>query len=193
MKVIVGLGNPGQTYRDTRHNVGFLVIQCLADSRKIAIHQRLVNPQDGRPAGVMGEYAQTGETVRVVMPLTMMNESGDALVALSVLAQDVLIVCDDVQLPLGTLRLRPNGGPGGHHGLQSCLQAMETEEVARLRVGVGSGELPSDLRDFVLSPFRNAERPLVKRMIQEAARACDAWVTEGMLAAMNHYNRAYEI
>ena len=192
MKTIVGLGNPGQTYHDTRHNAGFMVIQALADRHGAQILNRMVNPLDGRPAGVSGEYQEGADTVRLLMPLTMMNESGEALRAVDVGLPELLIVCDDVHLPLGSLRLRPDGGAGGHHGLQSCLEALGTEQVARLRLGVGSGELPRELRDFVLSPFHSSERPIMKQMMAQAVEACDAWVKEGMNAAMNRYNRAQE-
>jgi len=110
MKVIVGLGNPGQTYQGTRHNVGFAVIQALADRRGVSLTHRTVSPADGRPAGVFGEYEHGGETIRLLMPLTMMNESGEVLRTVEVPRQELLIVCDDVNLPLGAIRLRPQGG-----------------------------------------------------------------------------------
>ena len=189
VKVIVGLGNPGHNYHDTRHNAGFMVIQLLAERHGAQILNRRVNPQDGRPAGVSGDFTHAGQTVQLLMPLTMMNESGDALRGLEADVKDVLVVCDDVNLPLGTLRLRADGGAGGHHGLQSCLEALGTEAVARLRLGVGTAELPKDLHDFVLSPVAPAERPVMKHMIAQAADACEAWVTEGVEMAMNRYNR----
>jgi len=190
VKAIVGLGNPGHTYHGTRHNVGFAVIQALAERHRVQIAHRLLSPGDERPAAVYGEYeAGDGSTVRLVMPLTMMNESGEALRALSVPVQHVLIVCDDVNLPLGTLRLRPQGSAGGHHGLQSCLDALGTDDVPRLRVGVGAEPLPRDLEDFVLSAFTSAERPAMARAVEQAQDACEAWVTEGLEAAMTRFNR----
>jgi PTH1 family peptidyl-tRNA hydrolase len=189
---ILGLGNPGQTYHGTRHNVGFLVIQRLAERHSVQMQHRLVNPVDGRPAGVCGEYQEGTAPVRLLMPLTMMNESGDVLRALDVDPQSLLVVCDDVNLPLGTIRLRPSGSAGGHHGLQSCLEALGTEQVPRLRIGVGSTEMPSDLQGFVLSPFRRTERLLIQRAVEEAAEACETWVKEGMDAAMNRYNRTQD-
>jgi PTH1 family peptidyl-tRNA hydrolase len=104
----------------------------------------------------------------------------------------LLIVCDDVNLPLGTIRLRLQGSAGGHHGLQSCLEALGTEEVPRLRIGVGVEPLPADLDGFVLSRFSSAERPIAKQAVERAALACEAWVTEGMETAMNRYNRSFE-
>jgi PTH1 family peptidyl-tRNA hydrolase len=189
VNVIVGLGNPGHTYHGTRHNVGFAVIQALAERRRVPLAHRLVNPADERPAAVYGEYELGGRAVRLVMPLTMMNESGDALRALTVPPTQLLIVCDDVNLPLGALRLRPQGSAGGHNGLQSCLDVLGTEDVPRLRVGVGIEPLPRELQDFVLSAFTSGERPAITQALAQAVDACEAWVTDGLDAAMNRFNR----
>ena len=131
-------------------------------------------------------------TVRLLMPLTMMNESGEALKALPAQTSDLLVVCDDVNLPVGVLRLRPEGSDGGHHGLASCLAVLGTAAFARLRVGVGMSSLPNDLHDFVLSPVSPAERPVMERVIAQAADACEAWVKSGIEVAMNQYNRAQD-
>ena len=192
MKLIVGLGNPGHTFHDTRHNAGFAVIQCVAEQRQVSLDHPLVNRLDGRPAAVFGDYTLGRETVRLLMPLTMMNESGEALRDPDAAPRDLLIVCDDVNLPLGALRVRPEGGAGGHHGLQSCLDVLGTERVPRLRLGVAHGPLPSDLTNFVLSRFSGAERPLMKRAIEQAAEAVECWAQEGIEAAMNRYNRTQE-
>lgn len=191
MHVIVGLGNPGQTFRDTRHNVGFMVIQFLGQRRDVDVRNAVMG-RDGHPAAVTGEYALDGHPVRLLMPLTMMNASGEALRDLPIAPPAQLVVCDDVNLPLGVLRLRPQGSAGGHHGLMSCLEVLGTEDVPRLRLGVGNASMPSDLREFVLSPFSGAERPVMKRMIEQAADACETWVTKGMDVAMNEFNRAVE-
>ena len=188
----MGLGNPGQTFQPTRHNVGFRVIQRLSERRGVQMADRRVSSVDGRPASVSGEYQVDGVTVRLLMPLTMMNESGEALRGLEAPRQDLLVVCDDVNLPLGTIRLRREGGSGGHHGLQSCLDVLGTEDVPRLRIGVGTPQLPRDLEDFVLSPFPSAERPVITRAIEQAAEACEQWVTEGMDVVMNRYNRTQD-
>ncbi len=188
MNLIVGLGNPGHTFSGTRHNVGFDVVQQLAERHGVAIEQRVVNPDDGRPAGVYGEYQDGAETVRLLMPLTMMNASGEALKRLDAPLDRVLIICDDVNLPLGALRLRPQGSDGGHHGLASCLQVLATDAVPRLRIGVGTEALPSDLNQFVLSRFASSERPQMQRALEQAADACETWVRDGIEAAMNRYN-----
>lgn len=190
MKTIVGLGNPGQTYHGTRHNVGFALIQQLIDRHGVKLQHRLVNPTDERPAAVYGDYAVGGESVRLMMPLTMMNESGEALSATAVDLQHLLVVCDDVNLPLGVIRVRPGGSSGGHHGLQSCLEVLKTEDLPRLRIGVGTPQMPRDLQEFVLSQFNREERPLIRQAIEQAADACEMWVTDGMAVAMNRYNQA---
>lgn len=192
MKVIVGLGNPGHTFYASRHNVGFRVIETLAKRRRVDIRSRLLHPSTGRPAGVFGEYRVGQETVHLVMPLTMMNESGDALRALQVPREQLLVVCDDANLPLGRLRLRAEGGAGGHHGLASCLAVLGTEAVPRLRVGVGVEPLPADLTNFVLGSFAPEERAPMAQAFEQAADACERWVSEGLTAAMNRYNTAQD-
>ena len=188
MNVVIGLGNPGHTYHQTRHNVGFMVVEWLANRHGVSVTRRVMHPTDQRPAAVYGEYQEGERTVQLLMPLTMMNESGDALTAIGRTPNELLVVCDDVNLPLGTIRLRPHGGAGGHHGLESCLAALGTENVGRLRVGVGVEEMPRDLEAFVLSRFRNTELPLIKQAVAQAAEACETWINEGIEAAMNRYN-----
>lgn len=185
---IVGLGNPGHTYHATRHNVGFQVIDALARRHGVRVDQRLVNPADGRPAAVYGDAAKGKQRLRLIMPLAMMNESGDVFRALPASRPPFLIVCDDVNLPLGKLRMRSQGGAGGHHGLQSCLDVLGTEQVARLRVGVGTPTMPRELHEFVISNFTPEERPVIKDAIGQAAEACQAWAREGLEAVMSRYN-----
>ena len=119
-------------------------------------------------------------------------DHGDALKGSTIPPQDLLIICDDVNLPLGTIRLRPHGGAGGHHGLASCLDVLGTEQVPRLRIGVGIEPLPDHLEDFVLAPFQASEAPVVMRSIEQAAEACESWVTDGIEAAMNRHNTAVQ-
>ena len=191
MKTIIGLGNPGQTYHETRHNAGFMVIQWLAERHRIALSATAMSPVDQRPAAVFGDAAEAArQPMRLAMPLTMMNESGEALRVLNAEPSALLIVCDDVNLPLGAIRLRPKGSAGGHHGLDSCLAALGTEDVSRLRVGVGVEPLPRDLETFVLCRFQSAERPLIRQAVEWAGHACEAWAEDGIEIAMNRYNRA---
>lgn len=191
VKLLLGLGNPGHTFHGTRHNVGFAVIQRLAEQGRVGLDHRLVG-LDGRPAVVYGELVHEGQTVRLAMPLTMMNESGEALRVLEAGLDDLLIICDDVNLPLGAIRLRADGGPGGHHGLQSCLDVLGTERVGRLRIGVGAKDMPQHLEHFVLSRFGADERPAMTHAIEQAVEACLTWVKEGVAVAMNRYNRSQD-
>ena len=172
-----------------------MLVQALADRRRADLRERLLD-REGRPAAVAATYELAGETVRLVMPLTMMNASGQALGAPEVRPQDLrelLIVCNDVNLPVGALRLRPQGSAGGHHGLESCLQAVASDQVPRLRIGVGTEPLPRDLEEFVLSPFARTDRPIIKRIIDQAADACETWIQEGIEMAMNRYNRPQDL
>ncbi len=191
MKVIVGLGNIGPEYATTRHNVGFMVVDRLAADHGGGLTQR--HRQQRELAAIYGDIRIGSEQVRLVQPQTMMNRSGLALGALAswhVEPADLLLVCDDVNLPLGILRMKPRGSAGGHHGLMSCFAALGTSDVPRLRVGVGTEPLPRDLTDFVVSPFRPAERPLVAQTIERATEACELWAAKGIEAAMNRANPA---
>jgi len=186
MKRIVGLGNPGRQYASTRHNVGFMVVEKLRRTHRQPRWSRAL------PLSAQCVIRMGGAAVRLMRPLTMMNRSGEAFVAAvprwRVAPAELLLVCDDVNLPLGTVRLRPRGSAGGHHGLASCLEHLGTEEIPRLRIGIGVQPLPKDLTDFVLSSFRAEERPMVHRTIARAAETCELWVTEGIQAAMNRAN-----
>jgi len=181
MKLIVGLGNPGSRYADTRHNVGAMVVQRL-----------------GRRGGAWKEHAsgefgyRIAEEVGLILPRVMMNVSGAAVRAAveqwHATPQETLIVCDDVNLPVGTLRLRPHGSDGGHHGLASCLAHLGTDAVPRLRIGVGITPLPEDLTEFVLSPFDPQERMTLRGVLARAVEACELWATHGIERAMHRTN-----
>ncbi len=187
MKLIVGLGNPGREYRETRHNVGFMVVDELA-----------------RRAGLTwgGGPAQIPETlvakrygaapVLLAKPLTFMNRSGAAAAGLSryydVPAEELLVVVDEVALPLGRLRLRANGSAGGHNGLKSVIEGLGTTAFPRLRLGVGRGDGRRDLADHVLSKFEAGERADLESLVARAADAAEMFAAEGVVKAMNVYN-----
>ena len=178
MKLIVGLGNVGSDYADTRHNVGFMVVQRLAARHRV---------RWSRQGGALCGRWRLGTTVmKLLLPQTMMNRSGEALAARRTVPEACLIVLDDVNLPLGTLRLRPQGSDGGHHGLASCIGALGTEGVPRLRIGVGARPLPKDLTEFVLSPFEPDERPVLDGAMGKAVDVCEVWAREGIRGAMEH-------
>lgn len=184
-RLILGLGNPGERYRETRHNLGFQVIEELARRRGVALG-RLV---------CQSRVAELPETL-LAMPQTYMNRSGYAARCLLELRglrpADVLVVYDDLHLPLGRLRLRLAGSPGGHRGMESVLENLRTDEVARLRLGIagpaGSPAGGEGQVDFVLSPFSAGERDDVREMVGRAADACESWLREGGEAAMNRFN-----
>jgi len=182
MKAVVGLGNPGAEYKGTRHNVGFEVIAELA--RRWGV--RLKRWKSMSDLAIVQDRG-----VLLAQPQTFMNASGEAvgrMVAFhKVEPADLLVVVDDVQLPLGRVRLRPSGSAGGHNGLKSVIQYVG-EAFPRLRIGVGRGDPQWDLVDHVLSPFRTEERDAIARAIGRAADAAEMFVEEDVAAAMNKYN-----
>ena len=185
MKLIVGLGNPGPKYRGTRHNVGFDVIDKLARRRGLVF--------ESAPTEALIARDRSTQGVMLAKPLTFMNRSGEAVADLERYYRfdlgDVLIVVEDVHLPLGRLRARAGGSDGGHQGLRSVVDALGTEEFARLRVGVGRGDPRRDLADHVLSRFELAEHGDIEAAIGRAADAVDMFTTEGIEPVMNTFNR----
>lgn len=190
MKLVAGLGNPGARYRGTRHNVGFDVIDLIAGRERLAFETA---PADALMA--RWRFAdRPDESVLLVKPLTFMNISGQAVGALShfykVALSDVLIVCDDVNLPLGRLRVRASGTEGGHNGLRSVAEVLGTIDYARLRIGVGRGDTRRDLADHVLARFEPDEMSGIEAAVARAADAVGAWVSDGLAKTMNTYNRS---
>ncbi|HXG72639.1 MAG TPA: aminoacyl-tRNA hydrolase [Gemmatimonadaceae bacterium] len=192
MKVILGLGNPGRQYEATRHNVGWWLIDHLADVWHFDGWKR-----SGEAHVASHEVA--GTRVRLVKPHTYMNLSGQVLKnyvrsPFWSAAKDLLVVVDEVQLPVGRFRLRSRGSAGGHNGLKSVEHALGTQEYSRLRIGVGPSEerkgIYGDLAEFVLAPFARDEREDVISIIPSLTDATQSWLTEGIEKAMNLHNRA---
>jgi PTH1 family peptidyl-tRNA hydrolase len=183
VKLIVGLGNPGAKYRGTRHNIGFAVVDELARRRSVEF--------DASPVEALVAKVRGAEPVLLAKPLTFMNASGDSVAGLAryfrVEPADLLVVVDEVQLPLGKLRARARGSAGGHNGLKSLIAHLG-EDFARLRIGVGRGDMRRDLADHVLARFDAAEAAEVERMTTRAADASEMFVTSGIEAVMNAYN-----
>lgn len=185
MKLIVGLGNPGRQYAGTRHNVGFDVLQVLAQRLNVDRwkSQFEADIADGR----LGD-----ERVLLLAPTTYMNLSGRAvkshLVFHKVTAADVLVICDDLNLPSGKLRLRASGTAGGQKGLQNIVDQLGTTQVPRLRIGIGRPAPPIDPSDYVLGRFSAEERPGIDAACQTAADAVELWAKQGLAAAMNKFN-----
>jgi PTH1 family peptidyl-tRNA hydrolase len=187
MKVVAGLGNPGSAYDDTRHNVGWWMVDRLAFDWGFGAFER-----EGR--ALQTEGARAGETVRLTKPATYMNRSGAALAPLRGLdefevVRDLLVVVDDATLDVGRVRFRPGGGAGGHNGLRSVEAALGTREYARLRIGVGIAPSGGDLSEWVLSSMPPDDEEVVLRLLPELTEAVDLWITEGVEAAMNRFNR----
>ncbi len=186
MRVIAGLGNPGEEYEGSRHNVGFLVVAGLADGCGIRLSA-------GRGDFMSGVGKIAGTHVRFVMPLTYMNGSGRAIAQVleetGATPDEVLVICDDVDLPLGQLRLRGSGSAGGHKGLSSIIERLSTEGFARLRLGVGRPPDGDEMVDFVLDRFADTERPDVDEMVSRAVAAVELMLRDGIGAAMTVFNR----
>lgn len=187
MKLLVGLGNPGAKYYDTRHNIGFRVIDALA--RRWSVDQWREQHQ-----ALVAKVREGDEPVLLAKPTTFMNLSGLAVAGLAgyyrIVVPDVLVVLDEVALPLGRLRAGRGGSAGGHNGLKSIIERLGTQEVPRLRIGVGRGDARKDLADYVLGTFAVEEREDVEAAVLRAADASVTFVTGGIERVMNAFNAA---
>lgn len=182
MKLIVGLGNPGVRYKYTRHNIGANVAAELAGANNISLRRR-------KYLSRFGEGKVAGEEVNIISPLTYMNLSGRAVSAIvrdkKIALSDILIICDDADLKLGNIRIRPKGSSGGHRGLRSIIENLGSEGFARLRIGIGKD---GDLRNHVLSSFAKDEMDRVEEIKERAAAAVSSWLEKGIAHTMNLYN-----
>lgn len=182
MKIITGLGNPGRNYVETRHNAGWMAVNKLA-ARCGARHEELR----------CGGLRVRSDEMWLFKPLSFMNLCGPPVACMvreaGVELQDTLVLVDDLNLPLGRIRLRPGGSSGGHNGLESLIEALGTEQFPRLRLGIGPCPPGTDGREFVLSPFGPDEWPSVEAMTDEAVEAALCWAKEGIEAAMTQFNR----
>ncbi len=190
MKCIVGLGNPGREYADTRHNAGFRIIALLTNMLKISL-------KPGKGEFLFGKGMYSDSEVLLVVPLTYMNDSGvavrDVIEQFGIELGDLLLVYDDFQLPLGQLRFRENGSDGGHNGMASVIYHLNTEEIQRLRIGIGGASLPNENRkdqmaDYVLAPFEKDEEPIITAAVNRAATAVQEWIQHGIVYTMNRFN-----
>ena len=187
MKLVVGLGNPGSQYRETRHNVGFLVVDELARRWRVEQWRDQFQALAAKTAG-------DGGPVLMAKPMTFMNLSGQAVAGLAgfykIEPADVFVVTDDVALPLGRLRARREGSDGGHNGLRSVIEALGTQAFPRLRVGVGRGDGERDVVDHVLGRFAADERDTVSAAVLRAADATEMFLRDGIERVMNAFNAA---
>jgi peptidyl-tRNA hydrolase, PTH1 family len=182
MKLIVGLGNPGEEYKATRHNIGANVAKRLAKSNNISLRKR-------KYLSRFGEGKIGGEEVNILLPLTYMNLSGKAVYSIvknkKIAPSDILVICDDADLKLGDIRIRPKGSDGGHRGLRSIIEGLGTNSFPRLRIGISKEE---NLRNHVLAPFGRDEIGKVEEAKKRAADAALCWLTKGIAQTMNFYN-----
>jgi len=189
-KLIVGLGNPGREYADTRHNVGFMVADRLAEKLNCSFRKKWRFSAEVAEAAV-GD----ADKVMLAKPRTFMNRSGSAVNAMlqwsKIAPADLLVIVDDADLPPGQIRLRASGGSGGHNGLRSIIEALGgNEEFARLRVGIGrSAPVGADITDHVLGKFAPQERDLAREAVATAVAAVECCLREGLVSAMNQFNR----
>ena len=185
MKLIVGLGNPERKYFGTRHNIGFAVLAELA-------RRHATSGPRGRFHGETVEAGVQGEKILLLSPLTYMNRSGTSVQAArdfyKLSNEDLLVICDDLNLPLARLRVRAAGSAGGHKGLEDIIDKLQSEAFPRLRIGIGSPPEGWDAADFVLAKFAGDEVPEIERAVSRAADAAMDWVREGVEFCMNRYN-----
>lgn len=185
MKLIVGLGNPGKKYEDTRHNIGFHVIDNLAKNLNIKLNQE-------KWKGLFGFETINGEKLFLLKPLTYMNLSGEAVRPLidfyKINIDDVLIVFDDLDLPPGKIRLRQKGSHGGHNGIKSITSHLGTDQFKRIKIGIGRPEPGVEVPNYVLGTFPPNEKEEVETAVEQATKACEKWISEDFIKVMNSFN-----
>ncbi len=186
-RLIVGLGNPGEEYRLTRHNLGLLAIQALAAKHRWKFKEA------SRYFGRLAKGSIDGKSVHLLFPTTYMNLSGQAVGKYvgfyKIPPQQLLVAVDDVEIPFGEIRLKPQGSPGGHNGLKSIEEALGTKEYPRLRLGVGEGAASRSRAEYVLDKFMPVELEALPTFIERAVVALEQWVTLGISATMNNANK----
>ncbi len=189
MYLIVGLGNPGSKYENTRHNIGFRSVNALAAKHGITLTKL-------EQRALVGGGTILGKRVLLAKPQTFMNVSGDSVGPLAsfykIPTEKILIVCDDLDIPMGTLRLRKSGSSGGQNGMKHILQRLGTQEINRIRMGIGRPPGRMNPADYVLQPFKGDEEISAVEMIDRAIKAIETWLTDGIDPAMNRYNGAGE-
>jgi len=186
LKLIVGLGNPGLEYRTTKHNIGFAVVEGLAKENRIKLKHKL-------HFSLVGKGRIAGEEVVLALPQTFMNLSGKAVGELvaheAKNAEDLLVVCDDINLELGKIRLKKQGSSGGHKGLESIIHTLKTDDFARLKVGIATEVHRGDITNYVLSPFKRRQMRNVSHAIDLAGESIECMIRDGIDKAMNKYNK----
>ncbi|PLR80282.1 aminoacyl-tRNA hydrolase [Bacillus canaveralius] len=186
MKIIAGLGNPGKQYEQTRHNIGFAIIDLLSARLNIPVDQ-------SKFKGIYGIGHVNGQKVILLKPLTYMNLSGESIRAVldyyDAGLDDLLIIYDDLDLPVGKIRLRQKGSAGGHNGLKSTIAHLGSQEFKRIRVGVGRPPHGMNVPDYVLGRFLKEEQEVIDEVAGQCADACEAWLQKPFLQVMNDFNQ----
>ena len=184
--LIVGLGNPGKEYEKTRHNIGFALVDLFAKKHHLEFRAK------SKYQGALAEGKIGDATVSILKPLTFMNLSGESVISvaqyLQILPSKILIVVDDVDLPMGQIRLKINSGPGTHNGLKSVEHHLQTNRYVRLKIGVGD-EYAGDLAEFVLSRFSGEEEKNLPQVLEKAIQSVEIWLDRGITRAMDFANR----
>lgn len=183
--LVVGLGNPGENYRFTRHNVGFRVVEALVLKHNVKVKEK--------DEAIWGSYSLEGREVTLFFPQTFMNESGRAVSPFAryrnIPLERILVVSDDLDLPAGKIRLKPSGGSGGHHGLDSIIAHLQSSDFPRLRIGISKPLTPEQGRDHVLAGFTLEEKPRIDQAVERAKEGVETYILKGPEAAMNELNR----
>jgi peptidyl-tRNA hydrolase, PTH1 family len=187
LRLIVGLGNPGKEYALTRHNMGFLVVQRLAEQFRLKFHRQ------ASCQGMVAENRKSESPFLLLLPLTFMNHSGIAVKKIlnthSVGQEHILVVCDDWNLDFGQLRIRRQGSAGGHHGLESIIERVGSNQFPRLRVGIGAPFRNKTATDYVLAEMTSREQDELDEVLNAAADCCQAWLTQEFAKVMNQFNK----
>jgi PTH1 family peptidyl-tRNA hydrolase len=184
-RLIVGLGNPGRKYRHNRHNVGFMTVDRLAQRNQLTFTRQ-------QSDSLISSGTIAGSRTILAKPQQFMNKSGGPIAALrrfyKVADEDLFVVYDDLDLPVGTIRIRPFGGSGGHNGMNSLIERLGTQQFPRLRIGIGRPPGRMDPARYVLKDFNRDQRPIIEQVYDQAARAVEMWIEYGIESAMTEYN-----
>lgn len=187
MKLIVGLGNPGRVYADTRHNIGFFVLSALAKAHKITLKSNIDSHS------LSAKFKFKGQEVMFAEPLTFMNLSGLSVKQLlkkyKINLEDLLVICDDLDLELGRLKIKDSGSSGGHRGLGSIADSLASKNFSRMRIGIGRPAGKTDAAEYVLSPFTKKEKEAVSLIVETACNCANSWVEQGIEKTMNIFNQ----
>jgi len=190
LRVIIGLGNPGKKYSETRHNIGYKVVEKLADEHKVRFEK-------DNSTYLLARGTTSNSDFSLILPLTYMNLSGKAVKEFSskydFSFDEMLVVCDDINLPTGKIRLRTKGSHGGHNGLLSIIEEIQTTKFPRLRIGIGANFEKDKQAEYVLSTFEENERPIINQSIKLATEICSSFLAGGMEEALEYYSKVQSI